>query len=271
MVGRKRITAAAAALFITTISIAASLFLDDHGRNGPVGPPPETDPGPAPWTAYPRQDEREPLRASPAIMTAQPVFRHSVIPGGVHSAAELAEAMMRSPQVAAHFRDLDLRRMQPARLSRDGEYYLSSRKDGGIWWTARKHRLPAGEQVLAGGSTDDLVRARCGNRLSLLPMRPVMPEPSEPSPLEFDEIEVPSLPVVTPVSSPSGMWLPIIVPFIPVIVFPPGGGDNPGPTPPIPEPATWAMMLVGLGLLGAGAWVRRGRDEGPPRAPAARR
>lgn len=265
MAGRKRITAAAAALFVATISISATLSLDDHGRNGPVHLPQEVDPGPAPWMAYPRDDVPEPLRASPAIMTAQPVYRHSVIAGGIRSAAELAEAMMRSPEVAAHFRALDLRRLQPARLSRDGEYYLSYRKDGGIYWTAKKQRVPAGEEVLAGG--DDLVRARCGNLLSLLPMRPVMPDASEPSPLEFDEIEVPSLPVVTPISSPPGIWLPILIPFIPVIVFPPGGDrDSPGPPPPIPEPATWTMMMVGLGLLGVGAWIRRGKDpEEPPR------
>lgn len=29
------------------------------------------------------------------------------------------------------------------------------------------------------------------------------------------------------------------------------GGENGNPTPPVPEPATWAFMIVGFGLMGA--------------------
>ena len=36
-----------------------------------------------------------------------------------------------------------------------------------------------------------------------------------------------------------------------VLITPPGG------TPPVPEPATWAMMLVGLGIVGGAIRYRR--------------
>lgn len=84
---------------------------------------------------------------------------------------------------------------------------------------------------------------------------------------------VPTEPVI-----PGGPTPPIVTPPVvtppdggqPPIVLPPTGGDNPTPpgvTPPIegggvptaavPEPATWAMMILGFGLVGAAARRRR--------------
>ncbi|GAO40365.1 hypothetical protein SCH01S_48_00230 [Sphingomonas changbaiensis NBRC 104936] len=39
-------------------------------------------------------------------------------------------------------------------------------------------------------------------------------------------------------------------------IFLPGGGGPPPPPPSIPEPSTWALMILGFGIVGA-AWRRR--------------
>lgn len=94
-----------------------------------------------------------------------------------------------------------------------------------------------------------------------------------PLPNEFIQALVPTPPAV--VTGPSGPLLasatpPVVLPQLaqssgPPIVTPliPGGGsplvqDTPGPpgppappsTPPLPEPGTWAMLLLGFALLG---------------------
>jgi len=64
--------------------------------------------------------------------------------------------------------------------------------------------------------------------------------------------------------------------FIPPLVIPGGGGGGgittfanppgsppPPPVPGVPEPATWAMMIIGFGLLG-GLLRRRRRTAGAP-------
>ncbi|MEO8812901.1 MAG: PEPxxWA-CTERM sorting domain-containing protein, partial [Caulobacteraceae bacterium] len=49
-----------------------------------------------------------------------------------------------------------------------------------------------------------------------------------------------------PVIAPGGG----VPPLVPPAVLP-GGGGGPSPTPGVPEPATWAMMLVGVAAIGA--------------------
>lgn len=95
---------------------------------------------------------------------ARPVYRHSIVPGGVYSAAEVQAAMLRDPVVAAHYAKLDQPRVVGAVLERPRAVYLSYRIGHRTMWTAGKVVLPAGEQLLTDGTR--AVRARCGNLVS---------------------------------------------------------------------------------------------------------
>jgi len=242
-----------------TACIAAAAYLDRVERPRPVIPAHEAPVGSGPWTVYPRIDVCDPTPVAPTIMAPRPVFRHSVVPGGAYTRSELRQAILRMPEVAHHFRELLIERMEPARLSRDGDYYVSYKKDGKVYWTSRKLRIPAGEPVLADGA--ETIRSRCGNRLSATPMEPRLPEALEPIDLDLADVAAPVLPVAPFISPSGGSWLPIVVPFIPVIVFPGGGG---GVTPPIeppphvvPEPRPWMLLALGVVLSVAGWYFRR--------------
>ena len=75
-------------------------------------------------------------------------------------------------------------------------------------------------------------------------------------------IPVAAAPVATaalvPAAAGSSLFVPpLIIPGggggggIVVAVTPPGGGGNPPPVPGVPEPQTWAMMIMGFGFVGA--------------------
>jgi len=102
------------------------------------------------------------------------------------------------------------------------------------------------------------------------PSPPVAPPPEAPL---FAAVAGGPTPIVPPAGSPPGG--PPILSAIP----PPGGGggsftppvvttsavpsDTPTPTAPLPEPATWAMMILGFALMGR-ALRRAGAAEPKP-------
>lgn len=244
MIGRKRFLAATTALAVATICVATASLIERSGDPELVRAPHETEPGADPWGVYPRNDLTEALPTSSTILTPRPVFRHSVIPGGVYTRSELNQGLLRYPEVARHFAELRVERMEPARLSRDGEYYLSYKKGGAIYWTSYKLALPRGEPVMTDGV--ETIRARCGNRLSEEPKMPRLPPVLEPQEMEFARVDVPSLPV-TPVIQPPGgsAWLPILIPWIPMLLVP-GHDHTKPPGPLVPEPSP--LILLGLGV-----------------------
>jgi len=183
----------------------------------------------------------------------RPVYRHSIVPGGVYSRTEVEEAAIRMPDVAEHYRSVNIQRLAPAQVSRDGLYYASYRRDGAIFWTSYRLRVDSKETVLGDGK--QLVRARCGNLLSESPLKPVLPPELEPLEPEMSVLDVPSLPILDHLTNPSGLWIPFL-PLIPVLIFSGGGshGGHPGTGPttnPIPEPSP--AGLVGFGLVAIAA------------------
>jgi hypothetical protein len=118
------------------------------------------------------------------------VYRHSVVPGGVLSPAEMRQSTQADRIVAAHYADLNIDRMRPVRLVRDAAAHVSFRMHDAIYWTRSKIRLHKGEVLLTDGK--NWVRGRCGNRISFRPQRPFL-FPVEPPEKEF-EISDPDLP-----------------------------------------------------------------------------
>ena len=110
----------------------------------------------------------------------RPVFRHSVIPGGVYSPAELKNALARDAVAASHYPSLKPEAVRAAVVTQDRFAYVSYRKDDQIYWTRNKVRLSAGETILTDGANE--IRARCGNCISdtaMLPVADVEPDAAE--------------------------------------------------------------------------------------------
>ena len=109
----------------------------------------------------------------------RPVYPYSVVPGGVYRREDLAEAAARDRVVAAHYAGLRTERLRPVKLENERRAYVSYRIRNAVFWTRRPVRLARGETVLSDG--ENLVRARCGNRISDVPREPTAAaEPPEP-------------------------------------------------------------------------------------------
>jgi len=121
---------------------------------------------------------------------ARTVYPFSVIPGGVRSAEEFAEAVATDPAVGAHYDDVTPAAMHVEAVDVPRAAYMSYRIGDQIYWTKRKLALHEGEQVLSDGSVT--IRGRCGNRLSDEPMQPT--SDAEPPVQAFEGN--PGLPVV---------------------------------------------------------------------------
>jgi hypothetical protein len=127
-----------------------------------------------------------PLSVAPS---SRPVYRHSVLPGGVGSGEELAARLAADRVAAGHYGELAGKAGGArARTLEAGAYYISYRIGDKIFWTARPVRLGPEEKVLELAPGGELVRVRCGNRLSPRPMQPI--SAAEPAAEILDLIEV---------------------------------------------------------------------------------
>jgi hypothetical protein len=147
----------------------------------------------APEEASDRQVARDAVSvASPTHKDAgEPVVRravypYSVVPGGVHSAQELALARA-DRVVAAHYAAVDLPAVRVEMVRASRRVHVSYRIGDEIYWTKRTLLLSPGERTLTDGRTE--IRSRCGNIISETPQGPTSDE--EPSITEFDRAIVP--------------------------------------------------------------------------------
>jgi hypothetical protein len=118
----------------------------------------------------------------------------SLVPGGVASDNDVEAAREKDPVLADHYAEVGF--LRPAFLPRDQWLYASYRQGGSIVWTSSRVPVRAGELVLVDRS-GNLVRGRCGNRLSDTPRSPVgsVPAPeviSEMPAFSFREPAVPA-------------------------------------------------------------------------------
>ena len=198
-----------------------------------------------------------------ASLDDRPVYRYSVIPGGVYSADDLRHAIHADPMVAAHYQDLDQSKLQVRTIAHDQYAYVSYRKGDEVLWTRSKVLLRQGETIITDGTKQ--VRAKCGNCISLEPQLPTAAD--EPEVVEFDrlvdpdpasvpaeETEVALVPPASPVAAgapPAALLVDPVEPLAagqfaggsssPLAAGNPGTGndpDVPGPPVDVPGPDT---------------------------------
>jgi len=222
------------------------------------------------------------------------VYPYSIVPGGAENVNQ-AKRFMADPGIKVHYANMNLTQLREERLTTNLTGYVSYRWGEKIYWTAKKITLHAGETVFTDGK--NIVRGRCLNCYSALPMLPIRPhEPSEivldaptempvtvysfprlpimaaelPVPPSELTPTVPVLPVATapPVGSvgkpPGGIWFPLI-PIIPPIHHHPKHPTNPTtpgiplvpPVAVIPEPHYGWVLAVGFLAMMAVYRLRR--------------
>ncbi len=123
-----------------------------------------------------------PVQGKPAT---RPVYRYSVVPGGVATQAELARIVRSDKVVASHYASFDVSRAQVVTVAKPRAVHVSYRKGDKVYWTAKKVMLREGETLLSDGTNE--MRTRCANRVSEVAQFPI--EAHAPSAAVLDAVE----------------------------------------------------------------------------------
>jgi hypothetical protein len=187
----------------------------------------------------------------------RPVYPYSVIPGGVHSVAELKHDIEKDPTVARQYRDFDFQHARLLQVSQKQAMYVSYRIGQKVYWTRKKIALHPGETLISDGRMT--VRARCGNRVASAPLDPG--SPLEPPEADFNQpyAAMIAVPNASPALTASPATLPATVAkkrkwwFLPLFAAPLGGLADPGgsslthdPLAVTPEPGTTLLLVSGM-------------------------
>ena len=257
-VARRRRRVLSAVLIVLVIAAIAMVFTVDWRLH------PRALPGVEPSTAMstPAPAPDAPAETAPPV---RPIYRHSVVPGGVRSPQEIELAMQRDPVVAEHYKDIVPAAMRSERLPKPVLAHVSYRLGDKVYWTKKPVQLPANEPVMTDGTTS--IRERCGNLISMDPLAPSTDE--EPPPPSFDLLmdpmefpwqlltyTPPARLVKAPPPPPASMgYTPTVTGGTPV-----GTPFNSEVPVPVPEPNT--LMLIGLGAAaGAAHYLRKRRAK----------
>jgi len=122
------------------------------------------------------------VHAESVVAPVRPVYRHSVVPGGVRSSGEIEYVIQRDQVVAAHYKGITPQLMRNERLQQPLLAHVSYRIGDKIYWTKKPVQLPKNEPVMTDGKTT--IRERCGNLISMEPLEPALEE--EPPLPSFD-------------------------------------------------------------------------------------
>lgn len=151
-------------------------------------------------------------------LEGRPVYRYSVVPGGVKDVQELKWAADHDPVVAQHYAGFDYDHARVVRLALARTAYVSYRIGNKVYWMRHRVTLPAGETVITDGKI--MVRTRCGNRVEdVCPQYYLSPEPRD----LYGEYT--PLPIPPPLTNPPGTYISTLFPH-----FPEGGLE---PAPPL--------------------------------------
>jgi hypothetical protein len=185
--------------------------------------------------------------------TDRVLYPYSVIPGGVRNTAELRNAVAHDDTVAQHYADFNLGNARVVQLREARAVFVSYRVGSRIFWTKNRLKLSAGETVVTDG--EHMARTRCGNRLSDVPIGPVLaseplPEAMEvpadggllAAPESLSELPLavpPTTTIVVPPQAPGSIYIPIVPPLFPISGTPstPGIPSGPPPPPSAPPPS----------------------------------
>jgi PEP-CTERM motif len=173
------------------------------------------------------------------------VYPYSIIAGGAESPKELKEAAAADPVVAQHYADFDITKAHRVTLDSPQLMYVSYRIGNKVFWTKHKLALRKGEPMLSDGH--NMARTRCGNRVSVLPVRPNAP--AEPT---SSELDAPVFPAI--VSSPY---------LAAYSVAPPALYSGPIPSPGGPG-ASFVLVAPFFPLPGGGGIVGSKSSSTPP-------
>lgn len=106
-----------------------------------------------------------------ADLSKRKVFPFSVVPGGTLSREEVKSKLASDPVVREHYKGIQIDKLNPFRLTRPAQGFVSYRIGNRIFWTAQRLFLKPGELLLSDGV--NMIRGRCGNRISLVASEPV--------------------------------------------------------------------------------------------------
>ncbi|MGH9405753.1 MAG: hypothetical protein ACRD3D_07960 [Terriglobia bacterium] len=231
-----------------------------------------------------------------AQVREHPIYPFSIVAGGVHSRAELENALKTDPVVAAHYADFNPAKFHVIKLNHAEYAYVSFRVGDNVYWTSHRVELRQGEALITDG--ENVGRARCGNRVSQTrrlptyahepassalntPVRPRIETEAftagRPALSAFNHPGARSLQLadmtaphgdgaVTVGGSPGGFNPMAAFAALPVTGCANGQKDvngrcetphTPPPTAPTPESATWVLLLAGGGMLAGAREVRR--------------
>ena len=112
-----------------------------------------------------------------------PVYRFSVVQGGVHRWIEFKDIQAKDDVVREHYEGLYF--VERTHLNADAKLYASYRRAGKVYWTAEPINVPKGEPVI--WTNDEWIRERCGNRLSKVAHQPT--EQHQPTEAELNTVE----------------------------------------------------------------------------------
>ena len=116
-------------------------------------------------------------------MDGRPVYRYSVVAGGVRDVRELKWAAEHDPVVGAHYAGFDYEHARVVKLVLARTAYISYRIGNRVYWTRHRVSLKKGETVITDGKMT--ARTRCANRVEEVPQKAT--SESEPPAVLFDE------------------------------------------------------------------------------------
>jgi len=185
----------------------------------------------------------EPLAVGPPLApnagSGYPRYRYSIVPGGIHDAAELSEVTRNDRVVRRHYSGMDLAAVRFTNLEHDVHSFVSYRVGDNVYWTRQRVHIPRGEAIFSDGV--QTARVRCGNLISDTPRKPVEPiGPTTPQ-RNLNQFE-PAMDDPPPVMAVNYHPREIVgIPTIP--------RHSSTLVAPVPEPATFVLWISGAGFL----------------------
>jgi hypothetical protein len=169
-----------------------------------------------------------------ASQAGRRVYPYSIIPGGVYSEAELRSALLRDPVAARHYASFQPALLHTTELAGPRTAYVSYRMGSSVYWTRHPIRLPKGDTLITDGV--NFARARCGNRVSAEPQKPVAQFEPPPPALEVLPVAMLEPPAIPWHPAENQSWnevqaLNAILPVPPLRII------DPDPAPPPIDPA----------------------------------